>query len=1695
MGWGAQSGHMRAGIGWRTDGYDTNTPAINVYIDFYVASVGWGYNDNQVLSYGGSRAGSFSYNMSSPSGGSVERYVGTAVIEGQGQNYSGGPVYSASCQVSGAYDGSAPSYAENFALPARPANVPTPPGMGVDSVTVNSARVVVVASDGRGSGVDWYGAWVTTNNAAPGAGGNVVSSAAGGTFYATGLSAVTTYYAWAQAHNGVGYSGMSGPVVFTTGGNPPSTPAAPGVGTLTASGATVTWAAPANGGSAITGYELQFADDAAFTTGLQNYTVGNVLSYVYTGSSTGTRRYVKVRAINGVGPSLYSTGVGFNTTQTIPTITSPTPGSTRTDGQASATVTAPGLRTNRLLRVQWSKDSAFTNSWETIEMVVSPVAPNANHSYNVVSPTEYLGTGVWYLRARIENSELSQTTVWTTTITFNESHAPTVVQGGPLGGTFLTYGTGAVNFTFTPVDSAPTDTMSAYELIIERADTGAVVIDTGKVLTTFPNGVPKTVSQTIPSTYKDLQLRWRVAVWDANDTAGAFSINAIFYMVDAPTVTMTSPVSPVSVGSPTVTWTFAATLGRYQARADVRIVQTESGQVAFADSTTSSTVRSMTPASSILINGKNYFAEVKVTDSVGKVTTVTTPFVASFNPPAILRYDVSSPDIDNLGYVLVDWSNATADSQLVAWRVYRRPTDSTVWERIAEYTDQTIKQHKDFLVKSYETYVYSVTQVANRFGTNLESAVGLVIKQNTLPTRTNLAKNPTFEGTSPTFAVRTNYAGTPDGRTYVTANGASVGWSNTRSFGTTGAGTYTSVTGATDGPIPTITGYARKTWTTAATGTGYGFETNQMTSPNNGTFYTVSAWIRSNTARSNVGFKIELRDATGVYKTSSFATQSIAAKVWTRVSAAIFVSQALTVKFILDVDGTPLPAVADYIDVTGLLIEKGSTDRGAVQRTNRHLNPSVGRALTNYTLQLQGGTFTSTSTREVAWGSTTATPPVATATWVKVLSTSASTATQTQIVTNATGTGGCPVTAAQSYTFSTYVVSSFIGWASVSLSVTWFNSSGAFISTDASGGSTYTTANAWQRVSKTITSPAGAAFAQVTVSFNGPGLPSGGYFGVTGNLVEQSATLGTYFDGTSFGNIAVEYDFSATLFASTSTARTTSTAVVREYFDGGTAVAAKVNLVQNPSAEVNVSQYSVLSCTIARSTTQWFTGVASIAVTATSTGVNGQVSSSTAIPVVPGRSYVASGYVRAATLPRNVSIIIQFKDENGAFLTPGGLGSQVTSVTDGWTRFTSPARVAPANAVSVVFTVFLATATVNGDVQYLDGMMIEDSTDTTRTDPSSYFDGSTAAANLPDGFKAGYKANWLGTAGNSISYISDADLTPTWTGTAWASVGQLVGMSVAPDTGYDYNPIIQSTRWAKNAGGKSARLMSGWYGYTGGVFAPLDYGTMGGMTAGKTYSMTLSMYVEKPLVGTLDPLARTVEFWAYYSGGNHLLAGATAPNETGVYDFQLSWTLPSDTTSVYMEVHNGSDIDSGDVWIDWLLIEESTVPGPYFDGSYTPDPATLAASWNGTAHNSTSTLGEIPYVEEYRVLEIFHEYYWIVCPDVPELSIALPGTKADDNTLDFEDATYNIIGRGRHRDYGDRLGYTGSLSVSVRGVDPVSPMRAAIEKLREAQETYYLRTPFGKLFPVALGNIGWSPLPGVGKAEMGEITIPYEEVS
>lgn len=96
-------------------------------------------------------------------------------------------------------------------------------------------------------------------------------------------------------------------VPTSSGGSVPGTPGKPTAATGQGHGVNVSWSAPSNGGSPITGYQLRRYTSCATTPVLSaQLSPGNVLSYKDTGTSAGVAYCYTVAATNANGTGLYS---------------------------------------------------------------------------------------------------------------------------------------------------------------------------------------------------------------------------------------------------------------------------------------------------------------------------------------------------------------------------------------------------------------------------------------------------------------------------------------------------------------------------------------------------------------------------------------------------------------------------------------------------------------------------------------------------------------------------------------------------------------------------------------------------------------------------------------------------------------------------------------------------------------------------------------------------------------------------------------------------------------------------------------------------------------------------------------------------------------------------------------------------------------------------------------------------------------------------------------------------------------------------------------------------------------------------------------------------------------------------------------------------------------------------------------------
>jgi hypothetical protein len=141
----------------------------------------------------------------------------------------------------------------------------------------------------------------------------------------------------------VGFDLCSGRGSWADNGTPPPSPTVPGAPGLSASSGTgvahLTWTAPSNGGSPITGYNV-YRGTTSGTEALLT-TVGNVTSFDDTGVSVGTTYYYEVSAVNSVGEGPRSNEASATPTPAPTVPAAPSLSTSAGPGVAHLTWTAP----------------------------------------------------------------------------------------------------------------------------------------------------------------------------------------------------------------------------------------------------------------------------------------------------------------------------------------------------------------------------------------------------------------------------------------------------------------------------------------------------------------------------------------------------------------------------------------------------------------------------------------------------------------------------------------------------------------------------------------------------------------------------------------------------------------------------------------------------------------------------------------------------------------------------------------------------------------------------------------------------------------------------------------------------------------------------------------------------------------------------------------------------------------------------------------------------------------------------------------------------------------------------------------------------------------------------------------------------------------------------------------------------------
>lgn len=227
-------------------------------------------------------------------------------------------------------------------------------------------------------------------------------------------------------------------------------------------------------------------------------------------------------------------------------------------------------------------------------------------------------------------------------------------------------------------------------------------------------------------------------------------------------------------------------------------------------------------------------------------------------------------------------------------------------------------------------------------------------------------------------------------------------------------------------------------------------------------------------------------------------------------------------------------------------------------------------------------------------------------------------------------------------------------------------------------------------------------------------------------------------------------------------------------------------------------------------------------------------------------------------------------------------------------------------------------------------------------------------------------------------------------------------------------------------------------------------------------------------------------------------------NQTADPEF-LSWRL-------YRRYKLADSAIADDIGIDWELVhEEFSVSPPLDDPSYTYLDYTAPSGYD-VHYTLTQTVMRFGSIVESRKVTIddlgkmIHPVsgsYWLIDPTAdgnPDDAIQLYGASSDSYTEEYETEIMTIVGRGRHVEIGDRLGYSGSLKIPLRfirgsnALDGPRRQKLDLERFKAKRKAILLRSPFGDVFTANTGDIQFDRIPGVGSSEFTDVTLPYSEV-
>lgn len=338
----------------------------------------------------------------------------------------------------------------------------------------------------------------------------------------------------------------------------------------------------------------------------------------------------------------------------------------------------------------------------------------------VLDPSQYLGQGQWHARVRCTDV-WGQSGAWSDPILFGVVHPPVPVNMVPNGGASFDQEITPVRWGFS--DPWRDDYQTSYRMRVYDSAMN-VIQDTGKTL----SGVNRGTMSVVKSTHHRQLLTVAVDVWDADDVPSAPENQLVgtCRLSTAPVITIVFPqdLEQIASGQPAFEWSCVyAAPGIVQKSFRIKVVDNSSGKIMYDSGEVFSVDEMHVPTRPILKNMAAYQMSLTVTDSEDLSRTVHRNFATNFDRPEVVFCEVNHDVYQEFGYCDVSWPTGNPDPFFKEWRVYRKRFGENDEQYVLAGTvdDISVTTFRDWLISGNDSFVYSVVQVAYRYGSPVES--------------------------------------------------------------------------------------------------------------------------------------------------------------------------------------------------------------------------------------------------------------------------------------------------------------------------------------------------------------------------------------------------------------------------------------------------------------------------------------------------------------------------------------------------------------------------------------------------------------------------------------------------------------------------------------------------------------------------------------------------------------------------------------------------------------------------------------------------------------------------------------------------------------------------------------------------------------------------------------------------------------